>query len=59
VLGYVDLAGLWPQRLRPHREAVLNGIAYDAERRRLLVTGKLWPRLYWIAVPGLVPGPAR
>jgi glutamine cyclotransferase len=57
VLGYVDLAELWPQGQRPHREAVLNGIAYDAEQRRLLVTGKLWPRLYWIAVPGLVPGP--
>jgi glutaminyl-peptide cyclotransferase len=58
VLGYVDLTGLWPQAERPHREAVLNGIAYDAERRRLLVTGKLWPRLYWIAVPGLLPAPA-
>jgi glutamine cyclotransferase len=57
VLGYVDLAGLWPRKQRPHREAVLNGIAYDADRGRLLVTGKLWPRLYWIAVPGLVPGP--
>lgn len=57
VLGYVDLSGLWPRKQRPHREAVLNGIAYDADRGRLLVTGKLWPRLYWIAVPGLIPGP--
>ncbi len=57
VLGYVDLSGLWPQRLRPHREAVLNGIAYDAQDGRLLVTGKHWPRLYWIAVPGLLPAP--
>jgi len=56
VLGYVDLAGLLPESERPDREAVLNGIAYDAEQRRLLVTGKLWPRLYWIEVPGLVPG---
>ena len=55
VLGYVDLTGLWPQRKRPHPEAVLNGIAFDAARRRLLVTGKHWPRLYWIAVPGLLP----
>lgn len=30
------------------REAVLNGIAWDAEGERLLVTGKLWPRLYEI-----------
>ena len=26
--------------------AVLNGIAYDAARKRLFVTGKLWPRLF-------------
>jgi glutamine cyclotransferase len=29
---------------------VLNGIAYDAKGRRVLVTGKLWPRLYEIRV---------
>jgi glutamine cyclotransferase len=35
-------------RLDP--EAVLNGIAYDAANNRLLVTGKLWPRLFEIEV---------
>jgi glutamine cyclotransferase len=55
VLGYVDLAELWPRRLRPNQNAVLNGIAFDAQRKRLLVTGKLWPRLYQIEVPGLLP----
>lgn len=29
---------------------VLNGIAWDAERRRLFVTGKLWPRLFEVRV---------
>jgi len=29
-------------------DAVLNGIAWDAEGERLFVTGKLWPRLYHI-----------
>ena len=29
-------------------EAVLNGIAWDAEKRRLFVTGKLWPKLFEI-----------
>jgi glutamine cyclotransferase len=53
VLGYIDLGGLWPKRKRPHAEAVLNGIAWDAQNQRLLVTGKHWPRLYWIEVPGL------
>jgi glutamine cyclotransferase len=57
VLGYVDLGGLWPRQQRPHREAVLNGIAWDARGKRLLVTGKHWPRLYWIEVPGLLPVP--
>jgi len=28
------------------RDAVLNGIAYDAEREVFLVTGKLWPALF-------------
>jgi glutamine cyclotransferase len=31
-----------------NRDAVLNGIAYDAARDRLFVTGKNWPRLYEI-----------
>jgi glutamine cyclotransferase len=26
--------------------AVLNGIAYDAERNRIFITGKLWPKLF-------------
>lgn len=30
------------------RDSVLNGIAWDAEGRRLFVTGKLWPRLYHV-----------
>ena len=29
---------------------MLNGIAYDAERDRIFVTGKYWPRLYEIAL---------
>ncbi len=34
-------------------DAVLNGIAWDARNRRLFVTGKLWPTLFEIEVPGL------
>ena len=48
VLGYVDLSGLWPSQRRRRREAVLNGIAYDAKTGGLYVTGKYWPRLYRI-----------
>lgn len=50
VLGYVDLSRLWPRSERPDREAVLNGIAYDAARQRLFVTGKHCPRLYQIKI---------
>lgn len=37
-----------PGRLDYDPEAVLNGIAWDAEGKRLFVTGKLWPQLYHI-----------
>ena len=50
VLGYVDLSGLWPRNERPDREAVLNGIAYDAAGQRIFVTGKHCPRLYQIEI---------
>lgn len=60
VTGWVLLEGL-DGRTRPHNAAagrrmdVLNGIAYDAQRQRLFVTGKWWARLYEIRV---VPLPA-
>jgi len=50
VTGWVDLSALYPARDRPSREHVLNGIAYDAEAKRLFVTGKLWPKLYEISI---------
>lgn len=48
VTGWIDLSGLLPPGDRTGTENVLNGIAYDAARDRLLVTGKLWPRLFHI-----------
>ena len=47
VTGWIDLAGLLPPSERA-RDAVLNGIAYDAAGDRLFVTGKLWPRIFEI-----------
>lgn len=44
----VDLSNLNPERR--NSDAVLNGIAWDAEQQRLFVTGKLWPSLYEIEV---------
>jgi glutaminyl-peptide cyclotransferase len=61
VLGRVDMSALIPPVT--DREAVLNGIAYDEVGNRVFVTGKLWPVLYEIALPGLgigtgaAPGP--
>ncbi|HQG49465.1 MAG TPA: glutaminyl-peptide cyclotransferase [Sedimentisphaerales bacterium] len=46
VVGCLDLSTLYP---RPdNSEEVLNGIAWIPESKRLLVTGKLWPRVYEI-----------
>jgi glutaminyl-peptide cyclotransferase len=50
VVGWVDLSGLLPQREKASGEAVLNGIAYDADGDRLFVTGKLWPKLFEIRI---------
>lgn len=49
VTGWINLAGLMPAGATGG-DAVLNGIAYDAVRKRLFVTGKLWPRLFEIKV---------
>lgn len=62
VLGWVMLAGLLDRasaaenarRSGVQPPDVLNGIAWDAETRRLFVTGKLWPTLFQIEV---VPTP--
>ena len=48
VTGKVHLDKLLPDELRTYRTDVLNGIAFDTQKRRLLVTGKYWPRLYHI-----------
>lgn len=57
VLGYLDLSPLRglldsdPGLPRHEPPEALNGIAYDAERDRLLVTGKNWPNLFEIDLP--------
>jgi glutaminyl-peptide cyclotransferase len=49
VVGIVDLRGLLESSdIVPGRTDVLNGIAYDAKRDRLFVTGKNWPKLFEI-----------
>ncbi|HEY1946627.1 MAG TPA: glutaminyl-peptide cyclotransferase [Bryobacteraceae bacterium] len=48
VLGWIDATGLLMPEERAQNPDVLNGIAYDAKRDRLFVTGKLWPKLFEI-----------
>lgn len=46
VLGRVDLSKLLPKPMRTWNSGVLNGIAYNKQKKHLLVTGKNWPVLY-------------
>ena len=48
VKATIDLAGLWPLKDRPDRNAVLNGIAIDPKTERMFVTGKDCPNLWEI-----------
>lgn len=48
VLSVVDLRGLRDQTTAGGNDAVLNGIAWDADTDRLLVTGKLWAHIFEI-----------
>lgn len=49
VLGWIDITGILPMEDLPGSE-VPNGIAYDPDGKRIFITGKLWPKLFEIAV---------
>jgi glutamine cyclotransferase len=48
VKGWIDLQSLTDLAGGDRSQKTLNGIAYDKERGRLFVTGKLWPKIYEI-----------
>jgi glutaminyl-peptide cyclotransferase len=50
VTGWIDLRGLLPEEDRKRGAEVLNGIAYDAQKERIFVTGKFWPKLFEITL---------
>jgi len=50
VIRRINLGALMPISERTSSDAVLNGIAFDPESRRLIVTGKLWPLLFEIQI---------
>jgi glutamine cyclotransferase len=46
VTGIIDLSNIVPKQFRGHIDYVLNGIAYDSEKKRFFVTGKMWPHVF-------------
>ena len=59
VVGELDLRAIDGGWSRDDPDAVLNGIAYDPSNDKIYVTGKLWPKLYEIAVPASPPSTPR
>jgi glutamine cyclotransferase len=54
VLAEIDASSLLTMGERRQAD-VLNGIAFDPTSHRLLLTGKLWPKLFEVELEGLLP----
>ena len=50
VTSWIDLSGILPVAEKIDSESVLNGIAYDAVRDRIFITGKQWPAVFEIKI---------
>ena len=50
VIAWIDCIGLLPDDQKINAESVLNGIAYDAKKDRIFVTGKQWPAVFEIKI---------
>ena len=50
VTGWIDMSALRGELPPASSAEALNGIAFDAEKDRIFVTGKLWPLLFEIEV---------
>ncbi len=48
VTAWIDLSGLLSDQDKKNRVDVLNGIAFNSDKGRLFVTGKLWPKIFEI-----------
>jgi glutaminyl-peptide cyclotransferase len=51
VIGWIDVSELHRQSGATAENDVPNGIAWDAKKRRLFVTGKDWPYVFQIKAP--------
>lgn len=56
VEAWLDFSAIGPTRTGNN---VLNGIAWDARSKTLLITGKHWPEVYRLRVNGLIEEPKR
>merc|ERR1712013_113621 len=56
VYGIIECWKIFPAEVKRanQRHAVLNGIAFDKERQRLIVTGKNWPKVFAIELPAFM-----
>ena len=50
IMAWIDLTGIKPKFGTQDSDAVLNGIAYDAAKKRIFVTGKYWAFLFEIEI---------
>ncbi len=55
VTAVIDASGLLTAEERQKTD-VLNGIAWDPQRKVFLITGKLWPKLFEVAFVPAAPG---
>jgi glutamine cyclotransferase len=55
ITARIGLSNLYPKTTRSAKADVLNGIAFDARDRTLLVTGKFWPFIYRIRLLDALP----
>jgi glutaminyl-peptide cyclotransferase len=55
VTGWIDLSPLVAEHSPGDPDSVLNGIAYDAAKDRLFVTGKNWAKLFEIRLVPMAP----
>ncbi len=53
IIAKVDLQPLRKQAVTVNNKNVVNGIAYDATRQGLWVTGKFWSKRFLIAMPAI------
>jgi glutamine cyclotransferase len=53
VKAWIDVSNLAARAATTNPDAVPNGIAYDQAQDRLFLTGKNWPYLFEVRIPGL------